>query len=98
MFLNLRNYRRAQKCEPLTQSGLTYTFKEICRKLGIDPNGKRMSIYSFRHTICAKLANTPGISYPWAAEKMGHTVSMFMKTYVGVDPDINSRMSEIWTA
>lgn len=98
MFLNLRDYRRAQKCEPLTQSGLTYTFKEICRKLGIDPNGKRMSIYSFRHTICTKLANTPGISYPWAAEKMGHTVSMFMKTYVGVDPDINSRMSEIWTA
>ena len=44
MFLNLRDYRRAQKCEPLTQSGLTYTFKEICRKLGIDPNGKRMSI------------------------------------------------------
>jgi integrase len=98
MFVNLRDYRRAKNCEPLTQSGLTCAFKDICKNLEIDSNGKRLSLYSFRHTICTKLANTPGISYPWAAKKMGHTVSRFMKTYVGVDPDINSRMSEIWTA
>lgn len=56
-----------------------------------------MSAYSFRHTICTNLADTPGMPYPWAAEKMGHSLQMFMNTYVGVDPAMNRQMAALWT-
>jgi len=35
--------------------------------------------------------------YPWAAEKMGHSLQMFMNTYVGVDPAMNRQMAALWT-
>lgn len=70
--------------------------KEICTKLSIESEGKQMSIYSFRHTVCTQLASIPEMSYPWAAEKMGHSLNMFMKTYVGVSQDINQKMNQLW--
>lgn len=69
--------------------------KDICSKLEIKANGKQLSMYSFRHTMCTKLANTPGMSYPWAAEKMGHSLQMFMNTYVGINPDIDKQMTQL---
>ena len=38
------------------------------------------------------------MSYPWAAEKMGHSLQMFMNTYVGVDPDMNKQMNKLWVS
>ena len=96
IFLNLHDYQKASDHQPITQKGINHMLKEICTKLSIEDEGKQMSLYSFRHTVCTQLASTPGMSYPWAAEKMGHSLNMFMKTYVGVSQDINQKMNQLW--
>lgn len=96
IFLNLHDYKKASNKEPITQKGFNYMLKEVCNKLDIKSDGKRMSFYSFRHTTCTQLANTPKMSYPWAAEKMGHSLNMFMTTYVGLSDDINKAMGNLW--
>ena len=70
--------------------------QKVCQQLDVKSNKKRMSLYSFRHTICTQLANTPKMSYPWAADKMGHSLNMFMNTYVGLSDDINKAMANLW--
>lgn len=98
IFLNLHDYQKSSNNQPITQKGFNHMLKEICANLSIESGGKLMSIYSFRHTICTQLASTPEISYPWAAEKMGHSLNMFMKTYVGLSQDINQKMSQLWAS
>lgn len=96
VFLNLHDYKSATLSQPIRQRSINDMMKEICKKLDINANGQRMSLYSFRHTICTHLANVPGMSYTWAADKMGHSLQMFMNTYVGVDPSIDKKMSQLW--
>ena len=97
IFLNLHDYRNANNNSPITQHGINDMLKLICKRLDIQSNKKKLSAYSFRHTICTNLANTPQMSYPWAAERMGHSLEMFMKTYVGIDPDMDRQMSVLWS-
>lgn len=97
IFLNLHDYRSDESNAPITQHGINDMLKLICKSLRIQSNKKRLSAYSFRHTICTNLANTPKMSYPWAAERMGHSLQMFMKTYVGVDPEMDKQMGVLWT-
>lgn len=95
IFINIHNYKSAYYEKPINQRSLNDMLKEICKRLNIKAEDKRLSVYSFRHTICTKLANTPGMSYPWASERMGHSLQMFMNTYVGVDPSINKKMLDL---
>lgn len=98
VFINLHDYKAAANDQPIRQKSVNMMLKNICDKLNIQAGDKQLSMYSFRHTICTNLANTPGMSYPWAAEKMGHSLQMFMNTYVGVDPNINEKMNKLWVS
>lgn len=96
IFLNLQDYKFAAEGIPLNQRSLNMMLQKLCKQLCIGNSGQKISMYSFRHTICTKLANTPGMSYPWAAARMGHSVQMFLKNYVDVDKDKNDKMTELW--
>ena len=98
IFLNLHDYKKANDKEPITQRSINQMLQKVCQQLNVKSNKKRMSLYSFRHTICTQLANTPKMSYPWAAEKMGHSLNMFMTTYVGLSDDINKAMANLWAS
>lgn len=98
VFMNLHDYKAVANNQPIKQKSLNAMFKVICKRLDIQSGDKQLSMYSFRHTICTNLANTPGMSYPWAAEKMGHSLQMFMNTYVGVEPDMNKQMNKLWVS
>ena len=98
IFLNLHDYKKANDKEPITQRSINQMLQKVCQQLDVKSNKKRMSLYSFRHTICTQLANTPKMSYPWAAEKMGHSLNMFMTTYVGLSDDINKAMANLWVS
>lgn len=96
IFINLHDYKSVAQDQPISQKGFNDMLRKLCKKLGINSNGERMSLYSFRHSLCTHLANTPDMSFTWAADKMGHSLQMFMKTYVGVDPSINKKMNQLW--
>lgn len=98
IFLNLHDYKTCANNIPITQKSMNEMLKKICGKLNISGNGSQLSMYSFRHTLCTKLANKPGISYPWAAERMGNSLLIFMRVYVKPDRDVNQKMMDNWMA
>lgn len=96
ILLNLRDYQFATMGKTLSQSGINNMLRKICKKLDINSKNKKISLYSFRHNICTKYANKPGISYLWAAERMGYSLATFMKVYVSVTKDVNKEMMKTW--
>lgn len=95
IMLNIKDYRLCALGYPVVQKSMNDMLKNICEQVGIDSNGLNISMYTCRRTVATKLGNTPGMSYPWAASRMGHTVKMFMKTYVHVDEDRNIEMLDL---
>lgn len=97
IFTNLKDYRDVKMDIPITQTGLNKMLKKLGSKASINPDPKyKWSLYSLRHTVATKLGNMSDISYPWAAERLGHTLKEFMNTYVHVDKDIEQQMMNQW--
>lgn len=98
IFLNLNDYRVCSLGYPVKQASLNEMLKGLGKKIGIVNIDKnvRWSMYSLRHTVATKLGNTPNMSYPWAAARMGHTLEEFMETYVHVDRDVSRTMLKNW--
>ncbi|MCZ3622823.1 site-specific integrase [Lactobacillus mulieris] len=80
---------------PLGQANMNTLIKKIAKIIGVNSSASKISMYTCRHTQATKLGNTPGMSYPWAASRLGHTVDMFMKTYVHVDQDRSQTMMDL---
>ena len=99
ILLNLNNYKKSFNGIPVDQHRMNDMLHILGKKAGIEiaPNEK-WSMYALRHSAATKLGNTPGMSYPWAASRLGHTLAQFMKTYVHVDQDINQEMESKWLA
>lgn len=96
VFLSLDNFKKCAEGYPVTQTALNKELRMLGKTVGINPDGKTWSMYSIRHTVATKLANTPNMRYPWAAARLGHRVDTFMQTYVHEDQDVAQKMSQLW--
>ena len=95
ILLALTTYNLCSLGMPIDQRGLNDMMRKICKKIGVNNRGLRVSMYTCRHTIATKLANIPSMSYPWAAYRLGHSLKTFMKVYVHVDQDKNEDMLNV---
>ena len=43
-------------------------------KVGVNNQNLNVSMYTCRHTVATKLGNTQGMSYPWVANRLGHSL------------------------
>lgn len=95
ILLNCRDKRLMKSGIPIGQKSMNDLLKKICQKVGVANGDKQISMYTCRHTVATKLGNTAGMSYPWAASRMGHSLEMFMKTYVHADKNKNQEMMDL---
>lgn len=95
ILLNCRNSRLTKAGIPISQKSMNDLLKKICQEVGVANGDKQLSMYTCRHTVATKLGNTAGMSYPWAAARMGHSLEMFMKTYVHPDQNKSQSMLDL---
>src|SRR5699024_9513262 len=94
VFINLHDYKAAANDVPITQRSMNLMLKNLCKKLEINSGNKQLSMYSFRHTVCTKLASTPEMSYRWATERMWPSLGMPMKSNDKAESEVNKQIIE----
>ena len=90
--LNTTDYNLCSLGYPITQKSMNNMLKQLSKKVEINNQELNISMYTCMHTVATKLGNTPGMYYPWAASRLGHSLKMFMRTYVHVDEYRNEEM------
>lgn len=95
LLLNLTDYERCSKGYPIAQRTMNDMLKRIVKQVNVNSGSLAVTMYTCRHTVATKLGNTPNMSYPWAASRLGHSLQMFMRTYVHPDTDLNKSMLEL---
>lgn len=95
VLLNMIDFYRCSRGLPIAQKTMNDMLKRLSQKVKVQNGQLRVTMYTCRHTVATKLGNTPGMSYPWAADRMGHSLQMFMRTYVHPDRDKDQDMLEL---
>lgn len=95
ILLNLIDFYRCSRGLPIAQKTMNDMLKRLAKKAKVQNGKLSVSMYTCRHTVATKLGNTPGMSYPWAADRMGHSLQMFMRTYVHPDRDKDQDMLKL---
>lgn len=95
VLLNLTDFARCSKGLPIAQRSMNDMLKRTAKKVQVNNGPLAVTMYTCRHTVATKLGNTPNMSYPWAASRLGHSLQMFMRTYVHPDQDLNQSMLEL---
>ena len=95
ILLNLTDYTRCKRGFPIAQRSMNDELKVIIKKVGVNNGALPVSMYTCRHTVATRLGNTPNMSYPWAASRMGHSLQMFMDTYVHSDAGLDDSMLKL---
>lgn len=98
IMLNLTNQQLTKLGYPINQRSMNDLLKKVAKKVGVNNGDKQVTMYTCRHTVATKLANTPGMKYPWAANRLGHSVDMFLRTYVHVNQDKDEEMLDLINA
>ena len=95
VLLNLIDFARCSQGLPIAQKTMNDMLKRLSQKVKVQNGKLNVSMYTCRHTVVTKLGNTPGMSYPWAADRLGHSLQMFMRTYVHPDRDKDQDMLKL---
>ena len=95
ILLNCRDTRLIKNGSPITQKSMNDVLKKVCQEIHVNNGNKPISMYTCRHTVATRLGNKAGMSYPWAAARLGHSLEMFMKTYVHADQDKSQTMMDL---
>lgn len=95
VLLNLTDFARCSKGLPIAQRTMNDMLKRTAKKVEVNNGSLAVTMYTCRHTVATKLGNTPNMSYPWAASRLGHSLQMFMRTYVHPDKDLDQSMLEL---
>ncbi|EKP90040.1 tyrosine-type recombinase/integrase [Oenococcus oeni] len=86
IFLNINDYQKAGMGYPITQAALNKTLKIFARKYQFE-NADKISLYFLRHTVATELFHQLPDRLEVAAQFMGHSTEMFIKTYVRPQTD-----------
>ena len=95
VLLNMTDFARCSRGLPIAQKTMNDMLKGLAKKVKVQSGELRVTMYTCRHTVATKLGNTPGMSYPWAADRLGHSLQMFMRTYVHPDRDKDQDMLKL---
>lgn len=95
VLLNLTDFNRCATGLPIAQHSMNDMLKRTAKKVGVNNGPLSVTMYTCRHTVATKLGNTANMSYPWVASRLGHSLQMFMRTYVHPDRDLNKSMLEL---
>lgn len=79
IFPVLTDYRRAVEGIPLGQASVRQVLKQLCARAGLSGTAH---LYTCRHSVATLWANSPDVSYPWLAGRLGNSVPVLLSTYV----------------
>lgn len=95
IMLNLRDFKRAKENRVISQSAMNAMLKRICRKQKIYTDVSKISLYTCRHSI-ATLTAAKGMNAAWTANRLGHSLEVYLKKYVHPANSLSSDLLAQW--